>query len=585
MYLIGRGRHASEAYPRRPYASPAALYDTTLYATQFGADPTGATDSTAAINEFLLQTGLQGRKGRIPAGTYLISGTLYTHDTDSGNYFTGGIIEGDGRELTILKWAGAKDDGQPMMLWSRSKATLREIGFDGDYKATYGLVIQRAQTALIDVSVESTWTHGIAVANEWPSQGLVNGFNEECVIFKPRVDFCGVTEKQSITLVGTGLGGTFTLTFDGNTTGPIAWNASAATVAAALLAANPALDSPPTSQGGTGNNPFVVTGALATTMIVSLKGLAAGHHATMTMDTSLITGTITTAATALVQEGSVANGIHFFNKDDPEDNHDNGTLAIFEPACRQNSGSGISLCGPDIKVWGGHFEGNVVHGIEIASFQPSVGGFSITNMVHWPYFEGNYATGLYISTSTRDWLALGPGSQSFYEAAAGSDAALMPGVNASGGISVVQRGATGYRLQVGGVGAARVLGYDQTGANQIPVETDGAYDSFKSITQSADAALAINLQSGTSARANYLITLDANITSLSISGAGSGGFTLTFQFIRGAAAKTVTWPATFKWAGGVAPTLGTGAAGSRDIIVMQVISGVWYEISRNLAVA
>lgn len=46
----------------------------------------------------------------------------------------------------------------------------------------------------------------------------------------------GTTEVQLVTITGTPTGGTFTLTFDGETTAPIAYNATAAAVEAALLA-------------------------------------------------------------------------------------------------------------------------------------------------------------------------------------------------------------------------------------------------------------------------------------------------------------------------------------------------------------
>jgi hypothetical protein len=46
----------------------------------------------------------------------------------------------------------------------------------------------------------------------------------------------GTDEVQLVTITGTPAGGTFTLTFDGETTAPIAYNASAAVVQAALLA-------------------------------------------------------------------------------------------------------------------------------------------------------------------------------------------------------------------------------------------------------------------------------------------------------------------------------------------------------------
>lgn len=46
----------------------------------------------------------------------------------------------------------------------------------------------------------------------------------------------GTNEVQLVTITGTPAGGTFTLTFDGEITAPIAYNATAATVQAALLA-------------------------------------------------------------------------------------------------------------------------------------------------------------------------------------------------------------------------------------------------------------------------------------------------------------------------------------------------------------
>lgn len=46
----------------------------------------------------------------------------------------------------------------------------------------------------------------------------------------------GTNEVQTVTITGTPTGGTFTLTYGGNTTAPIAYNATAATVLAALQA-------------------------------------------------------------------------------------------------------------------------------------------------------------------------------------------------------------------------------------------------------------------------------------------------------------------------------------------------------------
>lgn len=49
-------------------------------------------------------------------------------------------------------------------------------------------------------------------------------------------DDAGTNEQQTVTITGTPTGGTFTLTWNGQTTGAIAYNASAATVEAALIA-------------------------------------------------------------------------------------------------------------------------------------------------------------------------------------------------------------------------------------------------------------------------------------------------------------------------------------------------------------
>jgi hypothetical protein len=89
------------------------------------------------------------------------------------------------------------------------------------------------------------------------------------------------TNVQTITLGGTGLGGTFTLTYGGQTTGAIAFNASAAAVQAALNA----LTSLP--------NDVVVTGAAGGPYVVTFNGGAAPGGGSITY-TSSLTGTAPT---------------------------------------------------------------------------------------------------------------------------------------------------------------------------------------------------------------------------------------------------------------------------------------------------
>lgn len=87
-------------------------------------------------------------------------------------------------------------------------------------------------------------------------------------------------------------------------------------------------------------------------------------------------------------------------------------------------------------------------------------------------------------------------------------------------------------------------------------------------------ATTINLASGNVVSA----TLTGNVT-FTFSGATAGtacsfGLYLTQD---GTGSRTVTWPASVKWAGGTAPTLSTGAA-DIDILVFETINGgtTWF---------
>lgn len=66
----------------------------------------------------------------------------------------------------------------------------------------------------------------------------------------------------------------------------------------------------------------------------------------------------------------------------------------------------------------------------------------------------------------------------------------------------------------------------------------------------------------------FLVTLNSNITSITISNVNSTsstsqGFTLIFT--ADGTARSVTWPASVKWPGGTAPTL-TSTSSKKDVI-------------------
>jgi hypothetical protein len=105
----------------------------------------------------------------------------------------------------------------------------------------------------------------------------------------------GAREKQTVTITGSPTGGTFTLTFDGQTTSAIAYNATAATVEAALEAL---------STIGQGN--VQVTGAAGGPWTVEFVGqLQDTNVPAMTADGASLTGGTSPAVTVTTSQAGV----------------------------------------------------------------------------------------------------------------------------------------------------------------------------------------------------------------------------------------------------------------------------------------
>jgi hypothetical protein len=106
-------------------------------------------------------------------------------------------------------------------------------------------------------------------------------------------------ETQSVTITGTPTGGTFTLTYDSQTTGGIAYNAAASAVKTALEALSNVEAGDITATGGPlPGTPVVVTfgGSLAGTNVTQMTGSAA----------SLTGGTTPAVVVATTAEGAVS---------------------------------------------------------------------------------------------------------------------------------------------------------------------------------------------------------------------------------------------------------------------------------------
>ena len=84
-------------------------------------------------------------------------------------------------------------------------------------------------------------------------------------------------EVQSVTITGSPTGGTFTLTFDGDTTSTINYNAAASTVQTALRALD-SIDGANVSVTGSAGGPYTVTfiGELAATNVAQMTASGAG---------------------------------------------------------------------------------------------------------------------------------------------------------------------------------------------------------------------------------------------------------------------------------------------------------------------
>lgn len=82
--------------------------------------------------------------------------------------------------------------------------------------------------------------------------------------------------------------------------------------------------------------------------------------------------------------------------------------------------------------------------------------------------------------------------------------------------------------------------------------------------------LALNLNTA----AVFTVALNANITSITISNVQSAGRASSFVlvFTADGTARSVTWPASFHWPGGTAPTL-TSTNGKEDVFAFFTLDG------------
>lgn len=532
--------------------SQAALWDTALYATAYGADPTGVADSTETLQAWLDATADTGRMGRIPAGDYRISDSLYVNGT-------GGAILGDGRHLTRLFWDGATNDGKAMMVWSRQQGALEGISLDGDSKATHAFVLHNGTGSKLGFHARLTYLDAVLCHGLW--EGLDEGFNEVVVFDQVTVDNCGYLAIHLVRINGTGLGGTFTLTVNGDTTPPLAYNATAATVAAALLALDTvAYTNANGTSGWYGSASY--TPQSDPGLLLQPVGILAGTTPVITADFSGITGSDIVTSITVSQTARPASGFKML--DTAVAGADFGTLRFFHCEAKGCSQHGINVVGQGIIVDGGHFEGNGGAGVYMGTTTGSAtAGCIATNVWCEANWHGGIVAEPTVGQTSRNMAIPIDGTQPVENTGTITHYSFN-----DGRLAVVdkrfQQTTSDAICQLYGAALFSITG---AGARHAMNVDNLAESNVTAYAHSVAGPLVVDCKD----YARIVIILNANIN--------GGGLQLTniqlnaplqIMLFHGAAGPyTVAWGATVKWIGAAAPVLGSGGANSVDTIHLE----------------
>lgn len=204
----------------------------------------------------------------------------------------------------------------------------------------------------------------------------------------------GVSEQQTVTITGTPTGGTFTLTFDGATTAPIAFNATAANVVTALTAlANIGTGGVTATGGALPGTPVVVTFAgpnakqNVAQMTANAAALTGGTTPAVTVTTNVAgsaidSGILVAKRGLILMKGGVGN-----SKMIPWDGVSSTT--VMGVMARTVEGLDITtVSDTDVPYYEG--PGCTFNAIVLAAVQPAIytaGG--ITNFATWAQANGN----------------------------------------------------------------------------------------------------------------------------------------------------------------------------------------------------
>ena len=255
----------------------------------------GANPDGTRYDDFEL---VNARAGKHPVTDAIVIGNLTVE-------YVGGTPAASPRQLTILQYPGGTNEKQTLALSGTPTSGTFTLSFGGQttsaiaYNATAAAVAS-ALNALGSIGAGGVACTGGAlpganVVVEFRSNGLqasnvalltsnVSGLNP--VIVQTTAGVNGIQEIQRYTLTGDPFGGTLTLTVGANTTGNLAYNASAATVQTALE-----------GLASVGSGGVVCTGGPWPTAIVATFNRSLGNIAESTGATTLHNATLTITET------------------------------------------------------------------------------------------------------------------------------------------------------------------------------------------------------------------------------------------------------------------------------------------------
>jgi hypothetical protein len=211
-----------------------------------------------------------------PKGMY---DTGFTVRTQSGAFEPGGRIVGEQipiREMVLPFWLTPASRPRFQKLWG-TPGNFQKVRYTYD-----GPSGPRALTLKLSKQIEYTTEDGFDADIDDVYHAVVSAIAVNPMFEGDEVvaEFVNPADRFTIAIVAGG--GTFTLTFGGQTTSALAWNASASTVQTALRAL---------STVGAGNVTVTGTPATSTTTGTYVAVFASGIHGTFTGNPASLTGT------------------------------------------------------------------------------------------------------------------------------------------------------------------------------------------------------------------------------------------------------------------------------------------------------